>query len=116
MDTSPHSNPEVAGSSLAPSQCPYGSGFTSRLSLAGWRSARWDHLGGWEDRGISLHTSKIQQLQRAFAELESHRAVTLGLKWKQIEDHFHGLEKSLKRRFTVLEDQEKEFETKTTQS
>ncbi|KVG17605.1 Frigida-like protein [Cynara cardunculus var. scolymus] len=61
-------------------------------------------------------TSKIQQLQKAFAELESHRAVTLNLKWKQIEDHFHGLEKSLKRRFTELEDQEREFETKTTQS
>ncbi|XP_076938335.1 FRIGIDA-like protein 3 [Bidens hawaiensis] len=61
-------------------------------------------------------TSKIQQLQRAFAELESYRAVTLNLKWKQIEDHFHGLEKSLKRRFTELEDQEKEFELKTTQS
>ncbi|MFS7980840.1 hypothetical protein Hanom_Chr10g00943911 [Helianthus anomalus] len=28
MVTSPHSNPEVAGSSLARSQCPYGSGFT----------------------------------------------------------------------------------------
>ncbi|MFS7980215.1 hypothetical protein Hanom_Chr10g00936811 [Helianthus anomalus] len=53
MATSPHSNPEVAGSSLARSQCPYGSGFTPRLRLAGWRSARWDHLGGWEDRGIS---------------------------------------------------------------
>ncbi|MFS8019079.1 hypothetical protein Hanom_Chr15g01399611 [Helianthus anomalus] len=50
--SSPHSNPEVAGSSLARSQCPYGSGFTPRLRLAGWRSARWDHLGGWEDRGI----------------------------------------------------------------
>ncbi|MFS7999668.1 hypothetical protein Hanom_Chr12g01169131 [Helianthus anomalus] len=47
------SNPEVAGSSLARSQCPYGSGFTPRLRLAGWRSARWDHLGGCEDRGIS---------------------------------------------------------------
>ncbi|XP_023743417.1 FRIGIDA-like protein 3 [Lactuca sativa] len=57
--------------------------------------------------------SKIQQLQKAFAELESHRAVTLNLKWKQIEEHFHGLEKSLKRRFTELEDQEKEFEMKT---
>ncbi|MFS8012617.1 hypothetical protein Hanom_Chr14g01322951 [Helianthus anomalus] len=33
--TSPHSNPEVAGSSLARSQCPYGSGFTPRLRLAG---------------------------------------------------------------------------------
>ncbi|MFS7924198.1 hypothetical protein Hanom_Chr03g00269811 [Helianthus anomalus] len=53
MATSPHSNPEVVGSSLARSQCPYGSGFTPRLRLAGWRSARWDHLGSWEDRGIS---------------------------------------------------------------
>ncbi|MFS7933713.1 hypothetical protein Hanom_Chr04g00383021 [Helianthus anomalus] len=52
MATSPHSKSEVAGSSLARSQCPYGSGFTPRLRLAGWRSARWDHLGGWEDRGI----------------------------------------------------------------
>ncbi|KAK4717628.1 hypothetical protein R3W88_015966 [Solanum pinnatisectum] len=61
-------------------------------------------------------TSKIQQLQKAFAELERHRAVTLNLKWKQLEAHFHGLEKSLKRRFTELEDQEKEFETKIVQS
>ncbi|KAK9057475.1 hypothetical protein SSX86_022310 [Deinandra increscens subsp. villosa] len=61
-------------------------------------------------------TSKIQQLQKAFAELESQRAVTLNLKWKQIEEHFHGLEKSLKRRFTELEDQEKEFEMKTVQA
>ncbi|MFS7978764.1 hypothetical protein Hanom_Chr10g00919281 [Helianthus anomalus] len=53
MATSPHSNPEVAGLSLARSQCPYGSEFTPRLRLAGWRSTRWDHLGGWEDRGIS---------------------------------------------------------------
>ncbi|KAL0435210.1 UNVERIFIED_CONTAM: FRIGIDA-like protein 3 [Sesamum radiatum] len=60
--------------------------------------------------------SKIQQLQRAFAELESHRAVTLNLKWKQLEEHFHGLQKSLKRRFTELEEQEKEFETKVTES
>ncbi|MFS8009544.1 putative acylglycerone-phosphate reductase [Helianthus anomalus] len=44
--TSLHSNPEVAGSSLARSQCPYGSGFPPRLRLAGWWSARWDHLGG----------------------------------------------------------------------
>ncbi|MFS7984006.1 hypothetical protein Hanom_Chr11g00981471 [Helianthus anomalus] len=54
MATSPHSNLEVAGSSLARSQCPYGIRFTPRLRLAGWRSARWDHLGGWKDRGISL--------------------------------------------------------------
>ncbi|MFS7999329.1 hypothetical protein Hanom_Chr12g01164771 [Helianthus anomalus] len=53
MATSRHSNPKVEGSSLAHSQCLYGSGFTPRLRLAGWRSARWDHLGGWDDRGIS---------------------------------------------------------------
>ncbi|KAI4315990.1 hypothetical protein L6164_024010 [Bauhinia variegata] len=62
---------------------------------------------------IDSTTSKIQQLQKAFAELESHRAVTLNLKWKELEEHFHGLEKSLKRRFHELEDQEKEFENKT---
>ncbi|KAK4375016.1 hypothetical protein RND71_005693 [Anisodus tanguticus] len=61
-------------------------------------------------------TSKIHQLQKAFAELESHRAVTLNLKWKQLEEHFDGLQRSLKRRFTELEEQEKEFETKIVQS
>ncbi|XP_004510190.1 FRIGIDA-like protein 3 [Cicer arietinum] len=62
---------------------------------------------------IDSTSSKIQQLQKAFAELESYRAVTLNLKWKELEEHFHGLEKSLKRRFHELEDQEKVFESKT---
>ncbi|KAI4374432.1 hypothetical protein MLD38_012427 [Melastoma candidum] len=57
-------------------------------------------------------SSKIQQLQKAFAELERHRVVTLNLKWKELEEHFHGLERSLKRRFDELEDQEKVLETK----
>ncbi|KAJ8568673.1 hypothetical protein K7X08_028206 [Anisodus acutangulus] len=61
-------------------------------------------------------TSKIHQLQKAFGELESHRAVTLNLKWKQLEVNFDGLQRSLKRRFTELEEQEKEFETKIVQS
>lgn len=65
---------------------------------------------------IDSTASKIKQLQKAFAELESHRAVTLNLKWKQLEEHFHGLQKSLKRRFTELEDQEKNFETKIVES
>ncbi|KAE8038028.1 hypothetical protein FH972_010575 [Carpinus fangiana] len=65
---------------------------------------------------IDSTTSKIQQLQKAFAELESHRAITLNLKWKELEEHFHGLEKSLKRRFHELEDQEKEYETKTVEA
>ncbi|XP_021733466.1 FRIGIDA-like protein 3 [Chenopodium quinoa] len=65
---------------------------------------------------IDSATSKIQQLQKAFAELESHRAVSLNLKWKELEAHFHGLEKSLKRRFHELEDQEKEYENKTVEA
>ncbi|RAL43381.1 hypothetical protein DM860_012522 [Cuscuta australis] len=61
-------------------------------------------------------SSKLLQLQKAFAELESHRAVALNLKWKQLEEHFHGLEKSLKRRFTELEEQERDFESKIVRS
>jgi hypothetical protein len=55
-------------------------------------------------------SSKIQQLQRAFAELQSQSAVTMNLKWKQLEDHFHGLEQSLKKKFDELKQQEMEFE------
>jgi Frigida-like protein len=65
---------------------------------------------------IDTTTSKIQQLQQAFSELESHNAFLLNLKWKQLEEHFRGLEKSLKSRFVELEAQEREFETKVTES
>lgn len=67
---------------------------------------------------ILMHStaSKIQQLQKAFAELESHRTITLNMKWEQLEEHFHGLEQSLKRRFTELEEQGKQFETKIVQA
>ncbi|KAF8364592.1 hypothetical protein HHK36_033438 [Tetracentron sinense] len=61
---------------------------------------------------IDSTTSKLQQLQQAFSELESHRAITLNLKWKELEEYFHGLEWSLKKRFNQLKDQEKEYETK----
>ncbi|XP_010251408.1 PREDICTED: FRIGIDA-like protein 3 [Nelumbo nucifera] len=65
---------------------------------------------------IDSATSKIQQLQQAFAELESHRAITLNLKWKELEEHFHGLERSLKQRFNELEDQEKKYESKVSEA
>ncbi|MCL7040716.1 hypothetical protein MKW94_013156 [Papaver nudicaule] len=65
---------------------------------------------------IDSTTTKIQQLQQAFAELENHRAVSLNLKWKELEAHFHGLERSLKRRFDDLGDQEKEFKNKTSEA
>ncbi|KAM0842950.1 hypothetical protein ACQ4PT_058011 [Festuca glaucescens] len=53
---------------------------------------------------------KIQQLQHAFAELESQSAVTMNFKWKQLEDHFRGLEQSLKKKFDELKKQEQEFQ------
>ncbi|XP_042476312.1 FRIGIDA-like protein 3 [Macadamia integrifolia] len=65
---------------------------------------------------IDSATSKIQQLQQAFAELENHRAITLNLKWKELEEHFHGLEKSLRKRFDELDDQEKQYETKASKA
>ncbi|CAN6203968.1 unnamed protein product [Urochloa humidicola] len=55
-------------------------------------------------------SSKIQQLQQAFAELERQSAVSMNLKWKQLEDHFRGLEQSLKKKFDELKEQEKEFQ------
>ncbi|MFS8010723.1 hypothetical protein Hanom_Chr14g01300341 [Helianthus anomalus] len=70
MVTSPHSNPEVASSSLARSQCPYGNGFTPRLRLAGWRPARWDRLDGWEDRRISPPTNCFTHIMRTSRSLK----------------------------------------------
>ncbi|VFR01999.1 unnamed protein product [Cuscuta campestris] len=72
--------------------------------------------GASEPHNMDATSSKLLQLQKAFAELESHRAVALNLKWKQLEEHFHGLEKSLKRRFTELEEQERDFESKIVRS
>ncbi|WOL14310.1 FRIGIDA-like protein 3 [Canna indica] len=68
------------------------------------------------DTLIDSTTSKLQQLQWAFAELESHNAISLNLKWKELEEHFHGLEKSLRKRLDELEDQEKEYVTQVTQT
>ncbi|RZS15206.1 hypothetical protein BHM03_00047014 [Ensete ventricosum] len=65
---------------------------------------------------IDSTTSKLQQLQQAFSELESHSTISLNLKWKELEEHFHGLEKSLKKRFDELEDQEKKYVTKVTEA
>lgn len=59
---------------------------------------------------------KIQQLQLAFAELESQSAVSMNFKWKQLEDHFHGLEQSLKKKFDELKQQEEEFQESVARS
>ncbi|ERN20213.1 hypothetical protein AMTRI_Chr06g201150 [Amborella trichopoda] len=65
---------------------------------------------------IETTTSKIQQLEKAFAELEGQRAVSLNLKWKALEEHFHDLERSLKKRFEELEEKEKAFEARASEA
>ncbi|PKA66720.1 Protein FRIGIDA [Apostasia shenzhenica] len=65
---------------------------------------------------IDSTTSKLQQLQHAFSELESHSAISLNLKWKELEQHFHGLEQSLKKRFGELEDEEMEYVRKVSET
>lgn len=60
--------------------------------------------------------AKIQKLQQAFAELEIHRGITLSLKWKELEEHFHGMERSLKERFDELEDQRRAYERKASEA
>ncbi|KAJ6817783.1 FRIGIDA-like protein 3 [Iris pallida] len=65
---------------------------------------------------IDSTTFKIQQLQQAFSELENHNAVSLNVKWKELEEHFHGLEKSLKKKFDDLADQEKEYVSKVSET
>ncbi|KAJ6842774.1 FRIGIDA-like protein 3 [Iris pallida] len=61
-------------------------------------------------------TFKIQQLQQAFSELENHNAVSLNVKWKELEEHFHGLENSLKKKIDELADQEKEYVSKVSET
>lgn len=65
---------------------------------------------------IDSTTTKIQQLQQAISELESRSAISWNLKWIQLEEHFHGLEKSLKKRFNELEGQENEYVAKVSET
>lgn len=65
---------------------------------------------------IESTTSKLQQLKQAFAELESSSAISLNLKWKELEQHFHGLEQSLKKRFEGLEYEEKDYVDKLSET
>ncbi|KAK8941974.1 hypothetical protein KSP40_PGU015728 [Platanthera guangdongensis] len=58
---------------------------------------------------IDSTASKLQQLQQAFTELENHSPVSLNFKWKELEQHFHGLEQSLKNKFQGLEKEEKDY-------
>ncbi|CAA6667757.1 unnamed protein product [Spirodela intermedia] len=60
--------------------------------------------------------AKIQKLQQAFSELEIHRGITLNLKWKELEEHFHWFERSLKERFDELEDQKRAYERKASEA
>ncbi|KAF8377611.1 hypothetical protein HHK36_030993 [Tetracentron sinense] len=62
-------------------------------------------------------TSMVEQLGKAFIELESHKdASDDKVQWKEIEEHFYDLERSLKKRLDELEEKEKAFEEKESES
>lgn len=64
--------------------------------------------------GLESTPSMIEQLGKAVTDLEHQREVSTNHKvqWKEIEEHFLSLEKSLKKRFDELEEKEKAFEEK----
>lgn len=64
---------------------------------------------------IDSTTSKIEQLQQAFSELECHRAISLNVKWKELEEHFRGLHMSLKERINKLNEEEKEYKIRASE-
>eukprot|EP00262_Sarcandra_glabra_P000841 TRINITY_DN1089_c0_g1_i1.p1 TRINITY_DN1089_c0_g1~~TRINITY_DN1089_c0_g1_i1.p1 ORF type:complete len:565 (+),score=114.50 TRINITY_DN1089_c0_g1_i1:152-1846(+) len=67
---------------------------------------------------IESTASMIEQLGKTFTELESHRDASpdYGVQWKEIEEHFQNLAKSLKERFDELEAKEKAFMEKESES
>ncbi|CAN6449692.1 unnamed protein product [Victoria cruziana] len=60
----------------------------------------------------------IEQLYKAFGDLETHRGASLSckLQWEELQEHFSSIESSLKKRFDELEKKEKEFEAKAAET
>ncbi|KAF3790692.1 FRIGIDA-like protein 3 [Nymphaea thermarum] len=67
---------------------------------------------------IESTNSMIEQLRKAFGDLETHRGASLNckLQWEELQEHFYSIESSLKKRFDELEKKEKEFEAKATET
>ncbi|XP_077233715.1 FRIGIDA-like protein 3 [Tasmannia lanceolata] len=64
--------------------------------------------------GIESTTMMIEQLGKAFSELEAHREASSDniIQWNEIEEHLRNLESSLKEKFDELAEKEKAFEDK----
>ncbi|XP_031480661.1 FRIGIDA-like protein 3 [Nymphaea colorata] len=67
---------------------------------------------------IESTSSLIEQLHKAFGDLETHRGASLSckLQWEELQEHFSTIESSLKKRFDELEKKEKEFEAKAAET
>lgn len=67
--------------------------------------------------GIESTTTMVEQLGKAFIEFESHKNASEDtVQWKEIEEHFHNLERLLKKRSDELEEKGKAFEEKESQT
>lgn len=65
----------------------------------------------------SFSSSLIEQLSKAFLELEAHKdASDNKVPWAEIEEHFRNLEKNLKKESEELEAKEKEYEEKESET
>ncbi|KAJ4958832.1 hypothetical protein NE237_025943 [Protea cynaroides] len=114
---------EVAGNHEPYDRAGYSCSMCHTVSAVAWSSSRFLHF--YDVAVGSLHKpshrhcfrslrkrNKLATLPWLIHKLENHRAISLTLKWKELGEHFHGLEKSLKNRFNELEDEQKEYETK----
>eukprot|EP01018_Ginkgo_biloba_P035041 Gb_33604 [translate_table: standard] len=59
--------------------------------------------------------AKKERLQKAFVDLDEHRAALTNctVQWKELEEHFASLEKNLQEKCEELEEKERAFEAKT---
>ncbi|KAK1323280.1 hypothetical protein QJS10_CPA02g00346 [Acorus calamus] len=65
------------------------------------------------DMDVESSDSLVEQLGKAFVEFESHRLASSGhiMPWEEMREHFHNLEKSLKKRLEELEEKENTFKS-----
>ncbi|KAK1300402.1 hypothetical protein QJS10_CPB13g00458 [Acorus calamus] len=65
------------------------------------------------DMDVESSDSLVEQLGKAFVEFESHRLASSGhiMPWEEMREHFHNLEKSLKKRLEELEEKENAFKS-----
>ncbi|KAL4181172.1 hypothetical protein AMTRI_Chr12g269940 [Amborella trichopoda] len=68
--------------------------------------------------GSESNASLMEELRKAFSELEFHRNTTTNssVDWKDLEQHFSSLESALKKKYEELEEKEKLYEARASEN